>query len=181
MPKTIREASRSDLEAALAVERAAFGSDIEANLVRDLLNDSSALPSLSLLAFESDVAVGHILFTRAKLDPVSNLSISLLAPLAVIPEKQKQGIGTQLIQVGLNRLKESATDMVFVLGDPRYYNRNGFESAIPHGLYPPYDLPEKDHDAWMVQALSLPLSSFDAPSLKVIGADSLMKPEFWRE
>ena len=181
MTKTIREASPSDLEATLAVERAAFGSDIEANLVRDLLNDDSALPSLSLLAFEHDTAIGHILFTRAKFDPVSNLSISIMAPLAIIPEKQKQGIGTQLIQAGLNRLKGSATDLVFVLGYPAYYNRHGFEPAIPHGWHPPYDLPEKDNDAWMVQSLSSSLPSFDGPISKVIAADSLMKPEYWRE
>ena len=178
---TIREASPSDLEATLAVERAAFASNVEANLVRDLLNDDSALPTLSLLAFEHDIAVGHILFTQAKLDPVSNISISIMAPLAIIPEKQKLGIGTQLIQAGLKHLKESATDLVFVLGHPAYYTRHGFEPAIPHGWYPPYDLPEKDHDAWMVHSLSSSLPSFDAPISIVIAADSLMKPEYWRE
>ena len=57
----IREAVETDLDDVLLVERLAFGYDKEANLVRELLHDSSAKPLLSLLAFKKDRAVGHIL------------------------------------------------------------------------------------------------------------------------
>ncbi len=63
----IREAFDSDYEAVMSVERAAFGSDEEAGLVADLLVDPSARPIVSLLAFEGDRVVGHILFTKAGL------------------------------------------------------------------------------------------------------------------
>ena len=74
----IREASSSDLEDVLLVERAAFGSDQEAELVTNLLGDPSANPVLSLLAFKDDRPVGHILFTKAHLRNNQNtVSVSL--------------------------------------------------------------------------------------------------------
>jgi len=78
----IREALHSDLDNVLSVERAAFGSEEEANLVRELLGDTSAKPIVSLLAFQENRAVGHILFTKARLEPKSTLSVSMLTPLA---------------------------------------------------------------------------------------------------
>ena len=71
----------------LFVERVAFGHDKEAGLVRDLLDDPSAKPILSLLAFKDDRAVGHILFTTARLTKTQNkASIAILAPLAIVPD-----------------------------------------------------------------------------------------------
>lgn len=64
----IREAVESDLDNVLSVECTAFGSNEEANLVRDLIGDASAKPSASLLAFQDDRAVGHILFIKAHWD-----------------------------------------------------------------------------------------------------------------
>ena len=81
----IRKALYSDLDNVLFVERAAFGSDEEANLVRDLLGDDSAKPIVSLLAFQENRAVWHILFTKACIESKAPLSISILAPLAVGP------------------------------------------------------------------------------------------------
>ena len=63
----IREALKTDLNDVLTIERLAFGYDKEANLVGELLHDPSAKPLLSLLAFKKDRAVGHILFTAARL------------------------------------------------------------------------------------------------------------------
>jgi len=122
----IREAFDSDLDAVMAVESAAFGSDEEAGLVADLLADPSAMPYASLLAFDGDRAVGHILFTKANLMPSYPITISILAPLAVIPGEQKKGIGGALIEHGLKMLSESGVYLVFVLGHPSYYPRFGF-------------------------------------------------------
>ncbi len=173
----IREAIDSDLEDVLAVERAAFGSEEEANLVRDLLGDATARPLLSLLAFENDRAVGHILFTKAHLQPEVPIKVSILAPLAVIPARQNQGIGTQLSQVGLGMLAEAGVDLVFVLGHPNYYPRFGFTPAGVHGFAAPYPIPEDHAPAWMVKEFKPGVMA--NVQGQVICADMLYKPEYW--
>ena len=164
----------------LFVESEAFGRDEEARLVKELLADPSAEPVLSLLAFKDNRAVGHILFTRAHLTNIEEtLSSVILAPLAVVPDVQKQGIGGQLIHQGLKQLNEAGTDLVFVLGHPEYYPRYGFEPAGHRGFEAPYPIPDKHADAWMVQALRPGL--IGTVSGKVVCADALNKPEHWRE
>ena len=176
----IREAAGDDLDNVLHVERLAFGHDQEAELVRDLLSDKSAEPLLSLLAFEGDQAVGHILFTSAALAGTQDdVTIMLLAPLAIVPEMQKQGIGGKLVREGLRRLKKSGVDLVFVLGHPEYYPRYGFSPAGDLGFEAPYPIPDECADAWMVQALRPDI--IGSVRGKVVCADALQKPEYWRE
>lgn len=179
MTLRIREALASDLESVLAVEHAAFGADDVVNLTSDLLRDPSARPLLSLLAFEDRRAVGHILFTNAHLEPDTGLSISILAPLAVLPDFQNKGIGGRLITLGLEILSKAGVDLVFVLGHPTYYPRYGFEPAGNLGFDAPYPIPEQDSGAWMVIALKPGLiGKFRG---RVVCADQLDKPEHWRE
>ncbi len=175
----IRETQYSDLNSLLLVERAAFGSEEEANLVHELLADSSAKPIVSLLAFQENRAVGHILFTNARLDPESTLSISILAPLAVVPDVQNQGIGGKLIKHGLQVLLKAGVDLVFVLGYPTYYSRYGFQPAKKLGFDTPYPIPEAHADAWMFQTLRPGV--IEAITGKVICADKLQNPKYWRE
>ena len=176
----IREASDSDLDVVLAVERTAFGYDKEAELVRGLLEDPTAKPTVSLLAFDEGRAVGHILFTTARLTETEDkASIAILAPLAIVPDAQKQGIGGKLIEKGLDILSKSGVDLVFVLGHPGYYPRHGFKPAGALGLEAPYPIPEKHADAWMVQELRPGL--IGSVRGKVACADALSRPEHWRE
>ncbi|MBI9037578.1 MAG: N-acetyltransferase [Bacteroidales bacterium] len=176
----IRKALDSDLEDILRVERAAFNSDEEAELVRQLIVDESAKPLLSLLAFKKDFAVGHILFTKVFLQNNEvDVSCMILAPLAVIPEFQKSGIGSKLINTGLKILSESGTDLVFVLGYPEYYTRYGFKSATCLGFEAPYSIPAEHEEAWMV--ISLRSEVIGLISGKVVCANALYKPEYWRE
>jgi putative acetyltransferase len=72
-----------------------------------------------------------------------------LAPVAVLPEFQRQGIGSQLIRDGLERCKQAGYDAVVVLGDPAYYFRFGFTRAADSGLHNEYGV----HDEFMVVAL----------------------------
>lgn len=176
----IREATGSDFNKVMEVEKLAFGTKEEVNLVADLLEDKSAEPILSLLAFNENRAVGHILFTRAYLIDIKQPLIHLLAPLAVKPEFQRKGVGGFLIRKGLEMLKEKGSELVFVLGHKAYYPKYGFiTDAAGLGFYAPYPIPEKDADAWMVQSLT-------ATGLNDYGgyvkcADKLMKQEYWRE
>ena len=176
----IRAASPSDLNDVLRVERAAFGRDEEAELVRELMEDPSARPLLSLLAFVDDRVVGHILFTAVRLEETERaLSASILAPLAVVPDAQKRGIGGKLIERGLALLSESGVELVFVLGHPGYYPRFGFEPAGRLGFEAPYPIPDEHADAWMVQALRRGV--IESVTGKVRCADVLNQPEYWRE
>jgi putative acetyltransferase len=176
----IREAVETDLNDVLSIERLAFGYEKEAELVRELLHDPSAKPLLSLLALKKGRAVGHILFTSAHLsDSKDAASIVILAPLAIVPDFQKQGIGGKLIEHGLALLSKSGVDLVFVLGHPEYYPRYGFTPAGQIGFEAAYPIPDEHAGAWMVQALRSGVMG--TVSGKVICADALNKPEHWRE
>jgi putative acetyltransferase len=176
----IEMASDSDLEAVLSVERQAFGSDEEAELVCELLADPSAQPLLSLLASEDDRPVGHVLFTAARLEEDRDAaSIAILAPLAVVPAAQRRGIGGELVTRGIQLLSESGVDLVFVLGHPEYYPRHGFEPAGRLGFAAPFPIPHKNADAWMVQALRPDL--LGSVRGTVVCADVMNRPEYWRE
>ena len=175
----IHEALHTELKDVLAVERAAFGSDEEAALVDNLLKDDSANPVVSLLALEKDKAIGHILFTRARLEPDAPMSLYILAPLAVVPHCQKTGIGKALVEKGLQILSNNGVQLVFVLGHPAYYPRFGFRPAGVHGFEATYPILEKNADAWMVRELAP--DTIKRFSGKVICADAMNRPEYWVE
>ena len=176
----IRKANDNDLNDVLFVEKTAFGYEKEANLVQDLLSDPSAQPLFSFLAYENDRAIGHVLFTSARLEGAqSDTAISLLAPLAVLPDFQKRGVGGKLIAHGLQHLKRAGVELVFVLGHPGYYPRHGFQPAGVLGFEAPYPIPEEHANAWMVQKLQP--GAIDRVSGVVRCATMLDRPEHWRE
>ena len=176
----IRSAGPEDRAAALAVEAAAFSTPAEAELVAALLEDPSAVPVVSLLAEVDGVAVGHILFTGATVTGDGAApSASILAPLAVIPEAQGQGVGRALIEAGIEALGARDVSLVFVLGHIGYYPRAGFRPALPFGLDPPYGIDTAVSDAWMVREIRPGVLGFVRGTVRC--ADALMLPEFWRE
>lgn len=180
----IRSTTASDVKDILRIHERAFGHDSEARLVEALLRDPSAEPRLSLLALDGACPVGHILFTRVRLSEPDNAIASaiagaILAPLAVVPEAQKQGIGDGLITAGLDILTKSGTGLVFVLGHPGYYPRHGFAPAGQHGLLAPYPIPPEHADAWMVLALKPGL--IGTVHGTVACCAELGRPELWRE
>ena len=176
----IRETKDADLKDILFVEREAFNSNKEADLTKDMLADPSAKPLISLIAYIEDQPAGHILFTAGRLSNTSSkVAVSFLAPLAVIPKFQRQGIGGSLIKKGLQLLSKSGVELVFVLGHPEYYPRHGFTPAGKLGFETPYPIPEKHASAWMVQALRPGIIA--SVSGQVVCCDALSKPELWRE
>jgi putative acetyltransferase len=176
----IRQTTQADLTDILHIEREAFGAEKAIDeLTKNMLSDPTATPLLSLLACIKGQPVGHILFTTAHLAGNPELKVSILAPLAVLPDFQRQGVGAALIKTGLGILQKSGVDLVFVLGHPTYYPRSGFMSAGKYGFEAIYSIPEKDADAWMVQALRPNL--LGSVSGRVMPCEALRKPEHWRE
>ena len=114
------------------VNELAFGQSAEADLVDRLRNVCAE--ALSLVAEDDGGAiVGHILFTPVVVG--GRLSPGMgLAPMAVLPDRQRQGIGSQLVKRGLGDLRERGCPFVVVVGHPEYYPRFGFEPAAKHGL-----------------------------------------------
>jgi putative acetyltransferase len=184
----IRPSTPSDITAIHHIHRQAFGDQegpVMINLLDELLADPTALPLWSLVAVNNDQPVGHILFTRVRLNPEhekadgASISAQILAPLAVLPEFQNQGIGGQLITQGLAQLQASGVELVFVLGHPGYYPRYGFQPAGQFGFQAPYPILPENADAWMVQAMgSQKMSDWPATVQCAVALDH---EEYWVE
>ncbi len=177
----IRETKQNDFDDIMTVERRAFGSEDEAELTKNLMADSTSKPILSLLAFDKHKAIGHILFTVATFkDQKGSPPFYILAPLAVIPEYQRMGIGGMLIKEGLRILKKNKAELVFVLGHITYYPKYGFiGNAAKFNLPAPYLIPDKVADAWMVQEL-VP-GSIQKYNGQIACCKAMEKEEYWRE
>ena len=144
----IRKETPDDVTAIHRVEGQAFGRAAEADLV-DALREAGAFV-LSLIALRDGEIVGHILFTRGSIeDNSSEFDALALGPLAVLPKYHSQGIGTQLMEKGLEMCKEAGHDAVFLLGHPNYYPRFGFVKGSTKGIGNDYNA----DDAFMVKEL----------------------------
>jgi putative acetyltransferase len=129
----IREESADDVFGIQWVNAEAFETTAEAELV-DELRENDAI-AVSLVADLDGRLVGHILFSEVAIgsQPYSLLTLGL-APMAVLPEMQKRGIGAMLVREGLEFCRREGTEVVVVLGHPEFYPRFGFEPAIKHGI-----------------------------------------------
>jgi putative acetyltransferase len=100
------------------------------------------------VAIRESSAVGHIFFSRARLQ--FGPQVLALAPMAVLPEHQRQGVGGILIAEALNRAEETEFPLMVVVGHADYYPGFGFEPADPLGIRAPFDVPS---EAWMAYRL----------------------------
>lgn len=119
------------------VNNNAFGRLDEADLVDNLRADGAVL--VSLIAEVKGEIVGHILFSRMSVEtPTRSVAAVALAPLAVMPEFQRSGIGSALVRDGLEELRDRGERIVIVLGHPEYYTRFGFSTATARNLASPF-------------------------------------------
>jgi putative acetyltransferase len=115
----------------------AFGQGTEADIVDQLR--LTCPERISLIAEVENKIVGHLLFTPAKIETEHGvITGSGLAPMAVLPEYQNKGIGSQLVSAGLQILKSVDVPFVLVLGHPEYYRRFGFEKASKYKIFSEY-------------------------------------------
>ena len=138
----IRQESQKDYEEAYKVVKTAFetaehSDGNEQDLVVALRNSDSFIPELSLVAVKDDKIVGYILFTKIKIENHEEIA---LAPLAVLPEYQKQGIGSMLIEQGHKIAKQLGYHYSIVLGSENYYPKFGYIPAIQYGIQAPFDV-----------------------------------------
>ena len=134
----IREELPEDIAAIREVNKRAFGQNQEPNLVDALRSNGASL--LSLVATVDGQVVGHIMYSPATIAEVAGAA---LAPMAVLPEHQRRGIGGKLIETGTRKLKDAGIPFIIVLGHPSYYPRFGFQPASTFGIKCEWDVPDE--------------------------------------
>jgi putative acetyltransferase len=141
----IRREQSADLAAIREVNRRAFGQDQEGAIVDALRANGGVL--LSLVAILDERIAGHILYSPAR---VGDLSGAALGPMAVLPDDQRQGIGSRLVEAGNELLRETGCPFIVVVGHPAFYRRFGFQPARTHRLACEWEVPD---EVFMVKVL----------------------------
>jgi len=139
---TIREEQHQDIHAIREVNIQAFGQNQEAHLIDKIRRRCNDL--ISLVALIKDTIVGHICFSPATIESKAKKTIRGmgLAPMAVLPAYQRQGVGTELVQVGIARVRKKGFPFIIVLGHASYYPRFGFEPASHYRIRCEWDVPD---------------------------------------
>ena len=124
-----------------AFETAEHSDENEHDLVVELRKSNNFIPELSLVAIKDNKIVGYILFTKINIGRYEEIA---LAPIAVLPEYQKQGIGSKLVEHGHEIAKKLGCHYSIVLGSEKYYPRFGYIPAIQYGIKAPFDIPDQN-------------------------------------
>lgn len=140
----VRPEKTEDHAAVYEVNRLAFGNEEEPRLVEALRRSDDFIADLSLVAEKGGEVVGHILFTPITIEAQAGaVSAVALAPMAVRPELQRQGVGSELVRRGLEQCRGLGHKIVIVLGHPEYYPRFGFSPAGAFGVKAPFPAPDE--------------------------------------
>ena len=143
----IRSEEPEDIKGIRKVNIEAFETHEEADLV-DALRDAGAFV-ISLAAVDDSEIIGHILFTAATLEG-SEAKIFGIGPMGVLPEQQGKGVGTRLMEAGLEECKTKDADAVIVLGYPEFYTKFGFAPSVEFDIKSEFDVPP---EVFMVREL----------------------------
>jgi putative acetyltransferase len=162
----IRQEQPEDVAAIRDLNRRAFGQEQEGRIV-DALRAKGGV-QLSLVAVDDGRVVGHILYSPVRVGEVEG---SALGPMAVDPEVQRHGIGTQLVEAGNARLRERGCPYVVVVGHPVFYPRFGFRPARPLGITCEWEVPD---DVFLILV-------FDEATMSGVTGMAAYRPEFSEE
>ena len=149
----IRHESPDDVAAIREVNRAAFDSEVQLDLV-ERLREAGNL-AVSLVAEDDDRVVGHAAYSPAvvEVSPSVSFDAAALGPIAVVPGLQRRGLGSELIERGFSECLALGYDLIFLLGHPSYYPRFGFVPAKPLGVRWAPDTSDHQNPAFMVKEL----------------------------
>jgi putative acetyltransferase len=139
----IRREKKEDFKSIYEIHVKAFKQKDESKLVERIRSSKNFIPELSLVAEENGKILGHILFSKIKIIGEEEYESLALAPMAVLPELQRRGIGSKLIKEGLNKARELGFNSVIVLGHKDYYPRFGFERASKWNIKCPFEVPDE--------------------------------------
>ncbi|MES9965457.1 MAG: N-acetyltransferase [Candidatus Sedimenticola sp. 20ELBAFRAG] len=146
-----------------------------ARLAVNLLSEETSPETIALVAEADGTVVGHIAFSPVTSDADKHWQGYILAPLGVQPNYQKSGIGSKLIESGIELLSAKKVDVVFVYGDPKYYGKFGFKAEAADRFPPPYEL--QYPFGW--QAIVLHERGFDENATRISCVASLCDPGLW--
>ena len=139
----LRYAEKTDFDLILKVIETAFSDEenkVIMNLVQELHQETTSPSIKSLVAEVDNQVIGYVSYSPIFLKSDTNITGYILAPLAVSPEHQKQGVGSNLINAGIDMLTEDSVGVLLVYGDPADYGRFGFKEEIGQTFVPPYSL-----------------------------------------
>jgi putative acetyltransferase len=135
----IRPAGAADVAGVDALLRTVFSAPGEADLVRNLCVDGDMVLVLAAIDEEEDAVVGMVAFSRMTVSTSGkDVPAVALAPVAVAPDYRRQGVAEALIRAGLDQMEQTGAVLCFVLGDPAFYGRFGFDADLAHGYASPY-------------------------------------------
>lgn len=139
----IRTEIPDDYEGIDKVNRQAFEQEFEGLLIRKIRKGQNFIEELSLVALDEETIVGHILFSKIKIQGEREYDTLALAPMAVKPEYQQKGIGKKLVRAGLKKAKDLGFGSVIVLGHSDYYPQFGFQAASQWNIKCSLDVPDE--------------------------------------
>ncbi len=146
----IRSETQKDYSIVAQIHKLAFGREEEELLVKKIRDSQYYIPELTLLAEVNDSVIAHAMFSYIHLVGEETFQVLGLAPIAVHPDFQNQGIGSALVNAGLSKANVLEQTLIIVLGHPEFYSRFGFKPSTNFGIESPFSVPE---DAFMVKPL----------------------------
>jgi len=148
--------------------------ELVSNLAIDLLHERAPVEILSLVAVENDNIIAHVAFSPVFQEENNKCFGYILAPLAVLLQRQKSGVGTSIVKHDLEMIVALKSGIVFVYGDPNYYCRFGFKRDLAQNFTPPYPLGYPD------ALLTLKQNFVESPDMIwFFCVESLSAPDLW--